>query len=228
MIFTAKEGEVTALVGPSGSGKSTCARLAARLWDIDSGTIKVGGVNIAEVDPETLMTDYSMVFQDVVLFDDTVMENIRLGRHGAADEEVRAAARAANCDEFVDKLPQGYHTPIGENGARLSGGERQRIAIARALIHDPRILILDEATAAMDNETEKQISAAIDKLIEGRTTISIAHRLPTLKNCNYIMAIEHGELVEMGTAEELLERKGVYYNLYTLQNEQMNRVMQGL
>lgn len=146
--FTAKEGEITALVGPSGSGKSTCARLAARLWDVTGGTIKVGGVDIATVDPEVLLTDYSMVFQDVVLFDDTVMENIRLGKHGASDAEVMAAARAANCEEFVSKLPQGYQTPIGENGAKLSGGERQRISIARALLKDAPIVLLDEATAS--------------------------------------------------------------------------------
>ena len=146
--FTAKEGEITALVGPSGSGKSTCARLAARLWDITGGTIKVGGVDIATVDPEVLLTDYSMVFQDVVLFDDTVMENIRLGRRGASDAEVMAAARAANCEEFVSKLPQGYQTPIGENGAKLSGGERQRISIARALLKNAPIVLLDEATAS--------------------------------------------------------------------------------
>ena len=146
--FTAKEGEITALVGPSGSGKSTCARLAARLWDITGGTIKVGGVDIATVDPEVLLTDYSMVFQDVVLFDDTVMENIRLGRRGASDAQVMAAARAANCEEFVSKLPQGYQTPIGENGAKLSGGERQRISIARALLKDAPIVLLDEATAS--------------------------------------------------------------------------------
>ena len=146
--FTAKEGEVTALVGPSGSGKSTCARLAARLWDITAGRITVGGVDISTVDPEVLLTDYSMVFQDVVLFDDTVMENIRLGRRGATDDEVRAAAKAANCDEFVERLPQGYDTPIGENGAKLSGGERQRISIARALLKDAPIVLLDEATAS--------------------------------------------------------------------------------
>lgn len=152
--FTAKEGEVTALVGPSGSGKSTCARLAARLWDIRSGTIRVGGVDIQTVDPEVLLTDYSMVFQDVVLFDDTVMENIRLGKHGATDEEVLAAARAANCDEFVSRLPEGYATPIGENGAKLSGGERQRISIARALLKNAPIVLLDEATASLDVENE--------------------------------------------------------------------------
>lgn len=146
--FTAKEGEITALVGPSGSGKSTCARLAARLWDVTGGAIKVGGVDIATVDPEILLTDYSMVFQDVVLFDDTVMENIRLGRRGASDAEVMAAAKAANCEEFVNKLPQGYQTPIGENGAKLSGGERQRISIARALLKDAPIVLLDEATAS--------------------------------------------------------------------------------
>lgn len=146
--FTAAEGEVTALVGPSGSGKSTCAKLAARLWDIDEGTIKVGGVDISTVDPEVLLTDYSVVFQDVVLFDDTVMENIRLGKHGASDEEVLAAAKAANCDEFVERLPEGYNTSIGENGAKLSGGERQRISIARALLKDAPIILLDEATAS--------------------------------------------------------------------------------
>ena len=150
--FTAREGEVTALVGPSGSGKSTCARLAARLWDVTEGTIRVGGVDISTVDPEALLTDYSMVFQDVVLFDDTVMENIRLGKRGASDEEVRAAAQAANCEEFVRRLPKGYDTPIGENGARLSGGERQRISIARALLKDAPIVLLDEAFSKMDAE----------------------------------------------------------------------------
>ncbi|MBQ4491476.1 MAG: ABC transporter ATP-binding protein, partial [Pyramidobacter sp.] len=159
--FTAKEGEVTALVGPSGSGKSTCARLAARLWDIQSGKITVGGVDISTVDPEVLLTDYSMVFQDVVLFDDTVMENIRLGRHGATDEEVLAAAKAANCDEFVMKMPEGYLTPIGENGAKLSGGERQRISIARALLKDAPIVLLDEATASLDVENETKVQSAL-------------------------------------------------------------------
>ena len=155
--FTAKEGEVTALVGPSGSGKSTCARLAARLWDISKGVIRVGGVDISTIDPEVLLRDYSMVFQDVVLFDDTVMENIRLGKRGATDEEVRAAAKAANCDEFVHRLPQGYNTPIGENGAKLSGGERQRISIARALLKDAPIVLLDEATASLDVENETRV-----------------------------------------------------------------------
>ena len=156
MSFTTKEGEVTALVGPSGSGKSTCARLAARLWDISEGSIRVGGIDINSVDPEVLLTDYSMVFQDVVLFDDTVMENIRLGKHGATDEEVLAAAAAGGCDEFVEKLPQGYATPIGENGAKLSGGERQRISIARALLKNAPIVLLDEATASLDVETKRR------------------------------------------------------------------------
>ena len=160
MSFTAKEGEVTALVGPSGSGKSTCARLAARLWDISKGVIRVGGVDISAVDPEVLLRDYSMVFQDVVLFDDTVMENIRLGRRGATDDEVRAAAKAANCDEFVHRLPQGYNTPIGENGAKLSGGERQRISIARALLKDAPIVLLDEATASLDVENETKVQGS--------------------------------------------------------------------
>ncbi len=159
--FTAKEGEVTALVGPSGSGKSTCARLSARLWDVPEGTIKVGGVDINSVDPEVLLTDYSMVFQDVVLFDDTVMENIRLGKHGATDEEVMAAAKAANCDEFVEKLPLHYNTPIGENGAKLSGGERQRISIARALLKNAPIVLLDEATASLDVENETKVQEAL-------------------------------------------------------------------
>ena len=174
--FTAKEGEITALVGPSGSGKSTCARLAARLWDITGGTIKVGGVDIATVDPEVLLTDYSMVFQDVVLFDDTVMENIRLGRRGASDAEVMAAARAANCEEFVSKLPQGYQTPIGENGAKLSGGERQRISIARALLKDAPIVLLDEATASLDVENETKVQGALSRLA-GRQN-GAGHRPP--------------------------------------------------
>ncbi len=217
--FTAKEGEVTALVGPSGSGKSTCARLSARLWDIDSGTIKVGGVNIAEVDPETLMTDYSMVFQDVVLFDDTVMENIRLGRHGAADEEVRAAARAANCDEFVDKLPQGYHTPIGENGARLSGGERQRISIARALLKDAPIVLLDEATASLDVENETKVQGALSRLLSGKTVLVIAHRMRTVEAADKIVVLDDGRVAEEGSPEKLLAKEnGIFKHMTQLQN----------
>ena len=202
--FTAKEGEVTALVGPSGSGKSTCARLAARLWDIDQGTIRVGGVNIAEIDPETLLTDYSMVFQDVVLFDDTIMENIRLGKHGATDEEVLAAASAANCDEFVSKLPQGYATPIGENGAKLSGGERQRISIARALLKNAPIVLLDEATASLDVENETKVQGALSRLLSGKTVLVIAHRMRTVEAADKIVVLEDGKVAEEGSPEVLL------------------------
>ena len=203
--FTAKEGEVTALVGPSGSGKSTCARLAARLWDIDRGAIRVGGVDIASVDPETLLTDYSMVFQDVVLFDDTVMENIRLGKHGATDEEVLAAAKAANCDEFVEKLPQGYDTPIGENGAKLSGGERQRISIARALLKDAPIVLLDEATASLDVENETKVQGALSRLLKGKTVLVIAHRMRTVEAADRIIVLADGRVAEEGRPNDLLD-----------------------
>ncbi len=213
--FTAKEGEVTALVGPSGSGKSTCARLAARLWDIDSGAIRVGGVNIADIEPETLLTDYSMVFQDVVLFDDTVMENIRLGKHGATDEEVRAAAKAANCDEFVEKLPQGYDTPIGENGARLSGGERQRISIARALLKDAPIVLLDEATASLDVENETKVQGALSRLLTGKTVLVIAHRMRTVEAADKIVVLKDGNVAEQGSPEELFAREGGMFRRMT-------------
>ena len=205
--FTAKEGEVTALVGPSGSGKSTCTRLAARLWDNDSGAIKVGGVDIKTIDPETLLTDYSMVFQDVVLFDDTVMENIRLGKHGATDEEVRAAARAANCDEFVEKLPQGYNTPIGENGAKLSGGERQRISIARARLKDAPIVLLDEATASLDVENETKVQGALSRLLAGKTVLVIAHRMRTVEAADKIVVLADGKVAEQGSPDELFARE---------------------
>ncbi len=205
--FTAKEGEVTALVGPSGSGKSTCARLAARLWDIDSGTIRVGGINIAEIDPETLLTDYSMVFQDVVLFDDTVMENIRLGKHGASDEEVLAAAKAANCDEFVEKLPQGYATSIGENGAKLSGGERQRISIARALLKNAPIVLLDEATASLDVENETKVQGALSRLLSGKTVLVIAHRMRTVEAADKIVVLTDGKVAEEGSPSELFAKE---------------------
>jgi ATP-binding cassette subfamily B protein len=205
--FTAKEGEVTALVGPSGSGKSTCARLAARLWDIGSGSIKVGGTDISSIDPETLLTDYSMVFQDVVLFDDTVMENIRLGKHGATDDEVRAAARAANCDEFVEKLPQGYDTPIGENGAKLSGGERQRISIARALLKDAPIVLLDEATASLDVENETKVQGALSRLLIGKTVLVIAHRMRTVEAADKIIVLVDGNVAEQGKPEDLLNNE---------------------
>ena len=206
--FTAKEGEVTALVGPSGSGKSTCARLAARLWDVNEGSVRVGGVDISSVDPEVLLTDYSMVFQDVVLFDDTVMENIRLGKHGASDAEVLAAAKAANCDEFVDKLPDGYATPIGENGAKLSGGERQRISIARALLKDAPIVLLDEATASLDVENETKVQEALSRLLAGKTVLVIAHRMRTVEAADQIIVLADGKVAETGSPSELLSREG--------------------
>lgn len=217
--FTAKEGQVTALVGPSGSGKSTCARLAARLWDIDSGHICVGGVDISTVDPEALLTDYSMVFQDVVLFDDTVMENIRLGKRGASDEEVLAAAKAANCDEFVNLLPQGYATPIGENGAKLSGGERQRISIACALLKDAPIVLLDEATASLDVENETKVQAALSRLLMGKTVLVIAHRMRTVAGADHIVVLDNGHIVEQGSPSELMEKNGIYRRMVDLQSE---------
>ena len=217
--FTAREGEVTALVGPSGSGKSTCARLAARLWDVTEGTIRVGGVDISTVDPEALLTDYSMVFQDVVLFDDTVMENIRLGKRGATDEEVRAAAEAANCGEFIRRLPQGYDTPIGENGAKLSGGERQRISIARALLKIAPIVLLDEATASLDVENETKVQGALSRLLAGKTVLVIAHRMRTVAGADHIVVLENGHVAEQGTPAELMERGGLYRRMVELQSE---------
>ena len=217
--FTAKEGEVTALVGPSGSGKSTCARLAARLWDVSEGSIRVGGIDINSVDPEVLLTDYSMVFQDVVLFDDTVMENIRLGRHGATDEEVLAAAAAANCDEFVKKLPQGYATPIGENGAKLSGGERQRISIARALLKNAPIVLLDEATASLDVENETKVQGALSRLLAGKTVLVIAHRMRTVEAADKIVVLASGKVAEEGSPDELLTREnGIFRHMTQLQS----------
>ena len=218
--FTAKEGEVTALVGPSGSGKSTCARLAARLWDVTGGSIEVGGVDIKAVDPETLLTDYSMVFQDVVLFDDTVMENIRLGKHGASDEEVLAAAAAANCDEFVSKLPEGYKTKIGENGARLSGGERQRISIARALLKDAPIVLLDEATASLDVENETKVQGALSRLLANKTVLVIAHRMRTVEAADKIVVLNDGRVAECGSPEELSAKEnGIFRHMSELQRD---------
>ena len=217
--FTAREGEVTALVGPSGSGKSTCARLAARLWDVTRGSIKVGGVDISTVDPEVLLSDYSMVFQDVVLFDDTVMENIRLGKHGADDEEVLAAAKAANCDEFVRRLPKGYGTPIGENGAKLSGGERQRISIARALLKDAPIVLLDEATASLDVENETRVQEALSRLLAGKTVLVIAHRMRTVEAADKIVVLADGKAAEQGSPTELMEKGGLFRRMVELQRQ---------
>ena len=218
--FTAKEGEVTALVGPSGSGKSTCARLAARLYDANGGKISVGGTDIATVEPETLLSDYSMVFQDVVLFDDTVMENIRLGKHGATDEEVRAAAAAANCDEFVQKLPDGYKTKIGENGAKLSGGERQRISIARALLKNAPIVLLDEATASLDVENETKVQAALSRLLSGKTVLVIAHRMRTVEAADKIVVLKDGKVAEEGSPATLRANEhSLFARMRQLQSE---------
>jgi ATP-binding cassette subfamily B protein len=218
--FTAREGEVTALVGPSGSGKSTCARLAARLWNIDEGVIEVGGVDISTVDPEVLLSAYSMVFQDVVLFDDTVMENIRLGKHGATDDEVLHAAAAANCDEFVSKMPEGYKTLIGENGTRLSGGERQRISIARALLKDAPIVLLDEATASLDVENETKVQAALSRLLAGKTILVIAHRMRTVEAADKIVVLEDGEVIEEGDPSKLREdENSIFKRMTELQAE---------
>ena len=209
--FTAREGEVTALVGPSGSGKSTVSKLAARFWDADAGSVRVGGVNVADVDPETLLADYAEVFQDVVLFDDTVMGNIRLGRVGATDEEVLAAARAAMCDEFVSRMPQGYDTMIGENGGRLSGGERQRISIARAILKDAPVVLLDEATASLDVENETQVQQALSRLLAGKTVLVIAHRMRTVANADKVVVLKEGRVAEQGAPAELMAREGGLY-----------------
>ena len=217
--FVAREGEVTALVGPSGSGKSTCARLAARLWDASSGRVTVGGVDVSTVDPEVLLRDFSVVFQDVTLFDDTVMGNIRLGRRGATDEEVLAAARAARCDGFVSRMPEGYATMIGENGARLSGGERQRISIARALLKDAPIVLLDEATASLDVESETEVQAALSRLLAGRTVIVIAHRMRTVMAADRVVVLDGGRVAEQGSPERLMAAGGLFARMVALQRE---------
>lgn len=219
VTFVAKEGEVTALVGPSGSGKSTCARLAARLWDATEGRITVGGVDVSGVDPEVLLSDFSVVFQDVVLFDDTVAGNIRLGRRGATDEEVLAAARAANCDAFVSRMSDGYATKVGENGARLSGGERQRISIARALLKDAPIVLLDEATASLDVENETEVQSALSRLLAGRTVIVIAHRMRTVMGADKVVVLEEGRVAEQGSPAELAQRDGLFARMVRLQTE---------
>ena len=217
--FTAKEGEITALVGPSGSGKSTCARLAARFWDAASGSITVGGVDVSQINPEVLLRDYAVVFQDVMLFDDTVLGNIRMGRSGASDEEVLAAARAANCDQFVSRLPQGYETMIGENGSRLSGGERQRISIARAILKNAPIVLLDEATASLDVENETQVQEALSQLLVGKTVMVIAHRMRTVEQADKIVVLNHGRVVEQGSPQKLMAADGEFARMVRLQGE---------
>ena len=217
--FTAKQGEITALVGHSGCGKSTIARLAARFWDASSGTVSVGGIDVSTVEPETLLGAFSIVFQDVVLFNDTVYNNILIGNRNASKEQVLAAAKAAQCDSFIEKLPQGYDTEIGENGYTLSGGERQRLSIARALLKDAPIILLDEATAALDPENETLIQHAIGTLIKGKTVIVIAHRLRTVENADKIIVLNKGMIAETGTHSELMEKNGIYREMYRLQRE---------
>ena len=222
LSFTARQGEKTALVGPSGSGKSTAARLAARFWDIQSGKITLGGQDISRIDPETLLKNYSVVFQDVVLFNASIMDNIRIGKRDATDEEVRRVARLAQCDEFVTKMPQGYQTIIGENGETLSGGERQRISIARALLKDAPIVLLDEATASLDVENETKIQAGISELVRNKTVLIIAHRMRTVANADKIVVLENGSVAEMGTPEELKKKNGIFARMVNRQVTNMN------
>lgn len=217
--FTAKQGEVTALIGPSGGGKSTAAKLAARFWDADSGKITLGGTDVKTVDPEKLLSAYSIVFQDVTLFNNTVMENIRIGRQNATDEEVLAAAREAQCDEFVEKLPEGYQTMIGENGSVLSGGERQRISIARALLKDSPVILLDEATASLDAENETHIQRAISRLVKGKTVLIIAHRMRTVEGADKLVLLKDGKVVEQGSPKKLLAKGGIYAKMCQLQQQ---------
>ena len=217
--FTAKQGEVTALVGPSGGGKSTVSKLAARFWDIKSGKITFGGKDISTIDPEELLKNYSIVFQDVVLFNSTVMENIRLGRRTASDEEVKKVAKMAMCDEFIEKLSNGYNTVIGENGSTLSGGERQRISIARALLKDAPIILLDEATASLDVENESKVQQAISTLIKDKTVLVIAHRMRTVAGADHIVVLADGKVKEEGNHDELLKADGLYSRLWNLQTK---------
>ncbi|MDR2750567.1 MAG: ABC transporter ATP-binding protein/permease [Clostridiales bacterium] len=221
MTASIKQGEITALVGPSGSGKSTVSRLAARFWDVGSGKITIGGVDVKDFDPEHLMSFMSFVFQDVILFNDTVINNIRVGKNGATDEEVYNAAKAAHCDEFISKIPGGYEAMLGENGATLSGGERQRISIARALLKDAPIVLLDEATASLDPENEASIQQAISALIAGKTVIVIAHRLRTITEAGNIIVLNEGRIAQQGTHNELMKQGGLYKKLFDLQQESM-------
>lgn len=208
--FTAKQGEVTALIGPSGGGKTTVSRLAARFWDVNEGRILLGGSDISKIDPETLLQNYSIVFQDVTLFNNSILENIRIGKEGATDEEVKAAAILANCDEFIDKLPSGYDTYIGENGSELSGGERQRISIARAFLKDAPIILLDEATASLDSENETVIQEALSRLIKDKTVLIIAHRMRTIANSDHIVVLKDGVVAEDGSPEDLMAYDSIY------------------
>lgn len=215
--FTAKQGEVTALIGPSGGGKTTISRLAARFWDVNEGKITLGGEDISKIDPETLLSDYSIVFQDVTLFNNTIKENIRIGREGASDEDIRRAAKLANCEEFINKLPNGYDTFIGENGSELSGGERQRISIARAFLKDAPIILLDEATASLDAENETVIQEALSRLIKDKTVLIIAHRMRTIANADHIVVLKDGVVAEQGTPEELSAYDSIYSRMTSQQ-----------
>ena len=217
--FTANQGEVTALVGPSGGGKTTVSRLAARFWDLDKGKITVGGMDISQIDPEALLSLYSIVFQDVTLFDNTILENIRIGSKDATDEEVLAAARLANVDEFAEKLPDKYNTNIGENGCELSGGERQRISIARAFLKNAPIILLDEATASLDVENETLIQTALSRLIRDKTVLVIAHRMRTVAGADKIVVLDGGVVAEEGAPADLLARDGLYAHMVKLQTE---------
>ena len=220
--FTAKQGEVTALVGPSGGGKTTVSRLAARFWDINRGKITVGGMDVSQIDPETLLSLYSIVFQDVTLFDNTILENIRIGNKDATDEQVIAAAKLANVDEFAEKLPDGWHTNIGENGCELSGGERQRISIARAFLKNAPIILLDEATASLDVENETLIQTALSRLIADKTVLVIAHRMRTVAGADKIVVLSDGTVAEEGSPKDLEEKNGVYTHMVKLQTESQN------
>lgn len=222
VTFTAKQGEVTALIGPSGGGKTTISRLAARFWDINKGKITVGGMDISEIDPETLMSLYSIVFQDVTLFNNSIMENIRIGKKDATDEEVIAAAKLAHCNEFIEKLPDGYNTNIGENGSELSGGERQRISIARAFLKDAPIILLDEATASLDVDNETMIQQALSKLIQNKTVMIIAHRMRTVADAGKIVVLKDGVVAEQGTPDELIKKDGIYKHMVSAQAESAN------
>ena len=215
--FTAKQGEITALVGPSGSGKTTAAKLAARFWDIQGGTITLGGVDISRIDPETLLKNFSIVFQDVVLFNTSIRDNIRIGKRDATDEEILQAAKLANCDDFVRKLPQGYDTVIGENGDTLSGGERQRISIARAILKDAPIVLLDEATASLDVENESKIQQSISELVQNKTVIIIAHRMRTIANADKVVVLNKNQVAEVGSPAELKEKGGLFSKMLKLQ-----------
>ena len=216
--FVAKQGEVTALIGPSGGGKTTVSRLASRFWDANRGSITVGGMDISKVDPETLMSLYSIVFQDVTLFNNTILENIRIGKMDATDEEVIAAAKLAHCDEFAEKLSDGWNTVIGENGSELSGGERQRISIARAFLKDAPIILLDEATASLDVDNETMIQESLSRLIKDKTVMIIAHRMRNVANADKIVVLKDGVVAESGTPSELDEKDGIYANMVKTQN----------